>query len=353
MAIPVLPIAAGLGVAAILGYLLMKKSGAAAITAPTPAKNVAANKALGTEYASGKIAGFAQGGVDSASGAGESLNPDETPAAIVASKATADPASFLSGYKDGYGAGYAAAEAAKKISSYAVASSDEAPPPPPEPPATPPGKPKSYVADPSKAGYNTGYGAGLTYGKNNAIDYAPGGSTSLGVKSSDSAAVNKTYDDAQMTLWSSGWDLGFKYGWDTGQAKYHTTSATTEYATTEDGTTTRGLPTVSVGAIAEACDTCGIARVGGWGPRTGAVLAAPRMKEKRKLASASGAYERGEAAGYAECKAGKFARVDPNTGLRDATGMGLDWMNGFNAGCARARRERRFVTEPDQAWTRW
>jgi len=319
MAVSFLPIAAGLGglgVAALLGYLLMKKSATPKVPAPTapPAatvptvaavKNAAANKALGTEYASGKAAGFAQGGVDSTSGAGENLNLEEDPAAIAASKATADPAAFLNGYKDGYGAGFAAAETAKKIGTYASSIPDEAPPPPPALPAIPPGRPKSYVADPSGTGYNTGYGGGLTYGKNNSTDYAPGGSGANGVKSSDSAAVSKTYDDAQMTLWSSNWDLGYQYGWDTGQAKYHAASATTEYSTdsSDEGTTdssdegtTRASGVSYDGegdaddgevCVAEACDACGIARVGGWGPRTGAVLMAPRFAARKKFGGTS------------------------------------------------------------------
>jgi len=71
--------------------------------------------------------------------------------------------------------------------------------------------------------------------------------------------------------------------------------------------------------------------------KTGATLGSATLAARKKM-SGGVDYERGEAAGYAECRAGKWARVDPNTGFRDATGMSADWINGFNAGCARARR---------------
>jgi len=212
---------------------LMKKTGAGAGAAKSDTQK---NVDKGAPYAAGKAMGYTAGGVDYVKGI-KAANPETNADAVAASKLTADPPQFLSGFVDGYAGGWSGAEAAAKISKDAK-SSDEAPPPPPAPPATPPGKPASYVANPNAEGFSTGYGEGKTFGRNNKTDYAPGSSNANSLKSDDSVSAAKKFDSAQLDLWSQSWDKGFQNGWDAGQSEYHTSGGGSGDGTVPYGTDT-------------------------------------------------------------------------------------------------------------------
>jgi len=225
----------GAGVAALLGVLWYTLSPAkAAEKGIIAAKNKAKNAAAGVAYVAGKTAGFTRGGIEAAAGKPEDISIAEDADVVAASKKTDDPAGFIKGFAEGYTAGFAAATTAKATGETYSVSLDEVPPPPPTAGAPPSGKPASYTTIPNGDGYNTAYGQALTYGKNNKLDYAPGGGNALGLKSADAATATTKYDSFQMLTWAAAWDKGFQDGWDLGQAKYHTGSTsgpTTKYGT--------------------------------------------------------------------------------------------------------------------------
>lgn len=360
-------ITGGVGLAAVLGLLWATSGTAKAAEKKT---NTEKNKAAGgASFAAGKAAGFTQGGIDAASTGAEDIDPAASADAKAASAKTDDPPSFLKGYAEGYPAGFAASAAAKKLGVTYAVSMEEPPPPPDAPPAAPPGKPSTYTSDPNSAGFNLAFGQGRTYGKNNKLDYAPGGGQANGLKTNDHYAASKKFDADQMILWSSSWDKGFQRGWDQGQAEYHAgvggagggiTKDTTEVSvdTTDEGevSTTgvagspRSAPLLSVGTA------LGVGSVGtilsvGYEPSTGTLLRvggvqvlgirgaySPPILAARRKFSGGADWDRGVAKGYAYCN--RFFKENPN-GTLDASGVGTDEHGrGFQAGLKKCLRER-------------